>query len=302
MPIRPLRAALAACLLPACAIAQAQSPSEVPEEIRALLKEVERAYPDPVEIDKDIIDEVRKLYRDPTPQREAKVFREIRRLYATTPLIEEGILRELRRTYQQPSAEQEARLFEAVRSGGQLPPGAIHPELLAERSAKAFAKLDQNKDGVLSSDELPDVLRTQVARWDHDRDGSVDPSEYLAYFQASVSWVGQAVAAGELPLKLPKPSSGGPASTHVNPAAVSSTNSKSGAGTAERAPRLPDWFTQLDDDQDRQVGLYEWKKSGRPIREFQAMDRNNDGFLESRELLAYLAAHPEQSEKARKRR
>jgi hypothetical protein len=75
MRIHPLPAALAVCLLPACAIAQAQTPSEVPEEIRALLKEVERAYPDPVEINKDILDELRKQYRDPTPEREAKIFR-----------------------------------------------------------------------------------------------------------------------------------------------------------------------------------------------------------------------------------
>jgi hypothetical protein len=52
---------------------------------------------------------------------------------------------------------------------------------------------------------------------------------------------------------------------------------------------LPDWFVQLDTDRDAQIGLYEWRKSGRPLEEFQAMDRNNDGFLTVEEVLWYFA-------------
>jgi hypothetical protein len=59
---------------------------------------------------------------------------------------------------------------------------------------------------------------------------------------------------------------------------------------AGRLPRgLPDWFTQLDTDGDAQIGLYEWKHSGRPLEEFRAMDRNNDGFVTVEEVLWYLA-------------
>jgi len=53
-------------------------------------------------------------------------------------------------------------------------------------------------------------------------------------------------------------------------------------------PGLPDWFTQLDTDRDGQVGLYEWKHSGRPLEEFHAMDRNGDGFLTVEEVLRYI--------------
>ena len=279
-------------VLPAVAVAQGQPTPPVTDEIRALLKEVERAYKAPAEVDKDILDELRKQYRDPTPDREAKIFREIRGLYVTNPELEVGILRELRRAYQQPTAEQEARVFEAVRRGGQLPPGMIPPDLLAERAAKAFAKFDRNADGVLGSDELPEGLRTQFARWDRGRDGVIDSTEYLDYFQAGVKWAADAVAAGELPLKLPKSTGPEPATSSMSTAGPG----KAAGGSAVVAPRLPGWFTQLDEDQDRQVGLYEWKKAGRAVREFLAMDRNNDGYLEGRECLAYLAANPSDSE------
>jgi hypothetical protein len=48
------------------------------------------------------------------------------------------------------------------------------------------------------------------------------------------------------------------------------------------------WFEQLDRDRDGQVGLYEWKLSGRSVAEFVAMDQNGDGFLTAEEVLRYL--------------
>src|SRR5262249_60797924 len=52
---------------------------------------------------------------------------------------------------------------------------------------------------------------------------------------------------------------------------------------------LPAWFAELDTNHDAQIGLYEWKVSGRPIAEFLRMDRNNDGFLTVEEVLLYMA-------------
>jgi hypothetical protein len=63
-------------------------------------------------------------------------------------------------------------------------------------------------------------------------------------------------------------------------------------------PGLPDWFAQLDTDHDAQIGLYEWKHSGRPLEEFRAMDRNNDGFLTVEEVLWYLAREKDRQAKA----
>jgi hypothetical protein len=53
---------------------------------------------------------------------------------------------------------------------------------------------------------------------------------------------------------------------------------------------LPQWFAQMDEDKDGQVGLYEWKKAGRPLSEFQAMDLNGDGFITVEEALRYAKA------------
>jgi len=50
---------------------------------------------------------------------------------------------------------------------------------------------------------------------------------------------------------------------------------------------LPSWFEKLDLDGDGQVALYEWKKAGRPVKEFLAMDQNGDGFLTVEEVLRF---------------
>jgi hypothetical protein len=275
-----------------------------PDEFRALVKLVEAAYKAPLEVDKDVLDELRKQYRDPTPDREAKIIREVRRAYVTTPAQEDAIVRELRRAYRDPSPEQEARVFEEIQRGGLLPPGTISADVQAERAAKMFRKLDRNQDGMLSSEEMPEFLRSQLRDWDRNRDGVIDPTEYLAYFQASLQWVADRVASGEIPIKLPK----GAVPTPTPP----ETGTKSAGADVPKpmalgrpgatSPELPEWFTRLDEDGDGQVGLYEWKKAGRPIAEFLEMDRNHDGFIEARELLAYLAEHPSYQGGGRKRR
>jgi len=298
-------AVLALCVVAVGRPAAAQEPpaKPPPDEFRALLKEVEEAYKAPLEVDKDVLDELRKQYRDPTPEREAKILREVRRLYVTTPGLEDAIVRELRRAYQQPSPEQEARVFQQIRRGGQLPLGTVPAEVQAERAAKTFRKFDRNGDGVLSADEMPEFLRGQLGQWDRNGDGSIDPAEYMAYFQTSLKWVSDKVASGEIPIKLPKAAIPEP-STEPTPLAVSTApparSSQTPTGPAQ--PKLPDWFARLDADGDGQVGLYEWKTAGRPIAEFLAMDRNHDGFLESKELLAYLAEHPAAESRGKKGR
>ena len=67
-----------------------------------------------------------------------------------------------------------------------------------------FRRLDQNGDGLLGPDEMTDGLRGQRARWDRNRDGSIDAGEYGAFFQSHHETVAVAVAAGEIPIKLPK--------------------------------------------------------------------------------------------------
>lgn len=254
------------------------------DEFRAIHKEIVEAYKAPGEVDKDVLDELRKQYKDPKPDREAKIFREIRRLYATTPELEEAILHELRRAYENPSYEQEERVFAVIRRAGQLPLGSVPGHIMADQATKLFRKLDHNGDGFIEPDEMPEGLFNQFGKWDQNRDGAISLDEYLRYYQMYLNWIGEGVASGEIPLKLPKP---GEIETTPVPMPVEQPRPIP-AKTEKQLAALPGWFSQLDTNGDGQVGLYEWKAAGRKVSEFLAMDRNGDGFLEPDEVHQFL--------------
>ena len=255
----------------------------LPDETRILIKEVEEAYKAPLEVDADVRDELRKAYQKPSPEREAKIFAEVRRLYVTTPEQEQAILGEIRRAYERPSPEQEARIFDMIRSGGKHPLGTVPAGLQAEQSSKMFRRYDQNNDGKLAGEELPESLREQAPKWDRNRDGGIDADEYRNYYQTRLQVVSDKVASGEIPIKLPKGETvqglidkeGGP-------------RPGGGAKPAKAAPPLPAWFAEYDTDKDGQVGLYEWRRKDKWIADFAAMDRNGDGYLTPAELTHYL--------------
>ncbi|HEX3148173.1 MAG TPA: EF-hand domain-containing protein [Gemmataceae bacterium] len=257
------------------------------DEYKALLSLVSDAYKAPREVEKDVLDELRKQYEDPQPKRESKILSEVRRLYVTSPAIEENIVRELRQAYQSPSAEQEERVLSAIRQGGVHPVGTIAPEVQAEQAQKLFRKLDQNRDGFLDRDEVPAFLLEQFGKWDANRDGKLDATEYAAYHQAQVKWVADGVATGEIPLKAAQ-AAGVRLAEAEQPLPARPLPERPAATKA----KLPDWFYKFDLDQDGQIGLYEWKKMGRPTAEFLEMDLNNDGFVTADELTTYLASHP----------
>ncbi len=50
---------------------------------------------------------------------------------------------------------------------------------------------------------------------------------------------------------------------------------------------LPSWFNELDGDKDGQVGLYEWRKAGKDLKEFMEMDLNGDGLVTADEYLRF---------------
>ena len=53
-------------------------------------------------------------------------------------------------------------------------------------------------------------------------------------------------------------------------------------------PGIPPWFVELDTDRDGQVALYEWRRAGLPMAQFQEMDLNEDGLLPPDEYLRYV--------------
>jgi hypothetical protein len=141
-----------------------------------------------------------------------------------------------------------------------------------------FRRLDQNGDGLLNNDEMPQSLRIERDKWDANRDGFIDLNEYRVYFRTRLQQ-----------LQAERAAAGGARGSESRPAEA--TGSKPPVYHAGKLPPgIPDWFAQLDRDADGQIGLYEWKDSGRPLHEFEAMDRNGDGFLTIDEVMHAVAA------------
>jgi hypothetical protein len=145
-----------------------------------------------------------------------------------------------------------------------------------------FQRFDRNGDGVLNHDEMPDDLRAERNAWDRDENGFIDPTEFTDYFRARMDYLREERGG----------SSGAPRDGPLWP---QQDESRPVVYRAGRLPQgMPPWFAQLDRDADAQVGLYEWKSSGRPITEFEGMDRNDDGFLTIAEVLRFTASPPSQ--------
>jgi hypothetical protein len=137
-----------------------------------------------------------------------------------------------------------------------------------------FRRADKNNDGVLDADEMTESLLAEKEKWDTNKDGVIDLTEYKAYFAARMQQI-QRDREGMNPFGPNQPEQ--------------DEDHKPVVYRSGKLPReLPAWFAQLDTDQDMQIGLYEWKKSGRSIKEFRDMDRNGDNFLTIDEVLYYI--------------
>jgi hypothetical protein len=168
------------------------------------------------------------------------------------------------------------------------------PEGIASMAESRFRQLDTNQDGFLNNDEMPEELQAERDKWDTDKNGLIDLTEYRAYFQARVQqfmvdrnaagrqgwqgWQGGWQGPWGAPNALPEPA---PAEPEERKPVV--------YRTGKLPKELPAWFQDADEDKDAQIGLYEWKAKGWPIQKFLEMDRNGDGFLTVTEVLRYEA-------------
>lgn len=126
-----------------------------------------------------------------------------------------------------------------------------------------FNKLDVNEDGLLEHHELvgdrvAESLNGEFDKYDNNHDNVIDLPEFKGYMKAR---------RGDG--RNPMGKDGGPDDeTKKRPTVI-------------RAGNLPRDFpyAMFDSDGDGQIGLYEWKSSGKRINEFLGMDLNNDGFL-----------------------
>jgi Ca2+-binding EF-hand superfamily protein len=147
-----------------------------------------------------------------------------------------------------------------------------------------FRRLDANGDGLLNYDEMTDALRAERDKWDENKDGFIDLTEFKKYFQAQVQ---QRMA--ENGGWNPNWQGGGIPDIGSTPTPEEEEIKKPVVYHAGNLPKdIPDWFKQIDSDGDGQIGLYEWKSSGRSLEEFRKIDRNNDGFLTIDEVMRYV--------------
>jgi Ca2+-binding EF-hand superfamily protein len=144
-----------------------------------------------------------------------------------------------------------------------------------------FRRQDRNGDGLLNFDEMSDALKDERDKWDMNRDGFIDLNEYLPYIQGRMQQRqqergdsgGSFGGFGPPPQIDPPPP---PREEEQRPVVY----------RAGKLPKeLPSWFAQYDTDADAQVGLYEWKNSGKSLDEFRGFDVNDDGFVTVAEVL-----------------
>jgi Ca2+-binding EF-hand superfamily protein len=174
-------------------------------------------------------------------------------------------------------------------------PGGFDPNQMSdEQIGRMMRRYDRDGDGRISAEEASGDLRDAFQRLDTNRDGYIDANEYRVYLMERMGDRnrGDRGSSGFDPNNQQNPQWGGPPGGW-------------GGGDRSRDQRdqeperpvvyrygklpkdLPSWFTSLDEDQDGQIGLYEWRADGRSIAEFQAMDLNGDGIITAEEYLRY---------------
>lgn len=158
-----------------------------------------------------------------------------------------------------------------------------------------FRQLDKNNDGVLDVEEMPELLRNEKDKWDSNNDGFIDLEEFKPFYRARMAHENGEKHGG----RGPGTGAGGGPRVIITPPTPQELSKKPTVYRAGKLPKgIPSWFVELDTDEDGQIGLYEWKKSGRPIQEFLDMDRNNDGFLTIDEVMRYLAQNKNSTAKS----
>jgi Ca2+-binding EF-hand superfamily protein len=135
-----------------------------------------------------------------------------------------------------------------------------------EEAEKAFRVLDKNRDGDLDREEMTTPLKEERVLADVDGNGRISKVEYRDYFRRKVTVRAEALAAK-----------------------AAEKGDRDGKPTVAAKPGtgVPEWFAALDVDKDKQISLFEWRQSKRPVAVFEEMDLDGDGLLTKDEYLRW---------------
>jgi hypothetical protein len=157
-----------------------------------------------------------------------------------------------------------------------------NPNNYANWADDGFRRADQNQDGVLDYDEMPEQLQDSIDIWDRNENGTIDLDEYRAYHVARI----QQSLAGREEAGIPTPWSNDAGAT--SPLSRESSRPPLVYRKHNLPPDLPEWFRTADGNGDTQVSLFEWRQDKkRALDEFLRLDRNNDGLLTVDEYLRH---------------
>lgn len=157
------------------------------------------------------------------------------------------------------------------------------------RVREFFKTLDTNNDNVLTKEELEAGRRSRAPasslledfnRYDKNRNGTIDLDEYIGYIRARTE---EREKEREKRREEKEKRTEDPKQEKLPDLDVRPIVYRFGKLPKE----LPGWFSENDKDKDGQLGLYEWKREGKDVKEFLAMDTNGDGFLTAEEMLRY---------------
>ena len=150
-----------------------------------------------------------------------------------------------------------------------------------------FRESDKNKDGFITMDEASDRLKPGFAQADKNGDGKLDLTEYKGYVAERMGGGPGGVAQSPQFQQPQQDGNPGFAPSRPSRREEEDTPRVSVARYGKLPKEVPAFFTEMDDDRDGMIGLYEWRRHGRKSAEFVEMDLNADGYLTADEWLRY---------------
>ena len=287
MTLRLLFLAIVAFGLNSALSAQNKSKGNPPDLELEIFKQLREAYKASYEVPEDVRDDLRASYKPGAKSREASIIRDLRRLYEISDAEEAALVKEIRAAIAKPSSQNEDYFFKLLSKLRKLPEGTVPAAVQLQQSARIFERWDEDRNGKLDTYEMSEDLKASRDRWDANRDGFIVREEYWAYYQDRLRVLSEEVATGKLDLGLKR---GGP--TIPPPEERRPMIFRAG-----KLPKnLPPWFIKLDNDNDGQISLFEWRRNGKSLDEFAGVDRNGDGLVTPEETLRYVTTAPPASD------